>query len=419
MVHPVAILGPIIEQILDAQLKRPADFGYLFKKSTDWIQIWPPPPESPRLLSRAFRVEWDEVNKVARNKADVIAVQPRGGPRGFKAFDTGHLKTRLEGLGYVEGQSLIGHPYDWRNSVQRWKETSYKVLKLDIQRAVGYVGKKCVVATQSMGGPYFHTFMRWAGKRWVKKYIEAWVPIAAPLNGAINGLETWFAGLIGATVPTGCPACQPPVGATMVRSGFSRVSGLNWFKTKVNDFVTTSGVSIPGAYFLMPRPDCSQSPPEDRVVLKFNGKDILASEVAEVFKKLGDNNASSMLSFAQTFTPTTDPGIPVHCVIAHNVQTARLLDLDDKGKVTGLTNGDGDGTVNIESLEVCTRWKSTKKVYRLPNHRHSAALKSSGAASVLILVATNDEAGLEAWTKPPPGSGDVPKDQRFIKDLKR
>ena len=54
----------------------------------------------------------------------------------------------------------------------------------------------------------------------------------------------------------------------------------------------------------------------------------------------------------------TPPGLTTYCFHGNNVPTAEVLHYNDDFPDTMPTieKGDGDGTVNIRSLEACKRW---------------------------------------------------------------
>jgi len=65
-----------------------------------------------------------------------------------------------------------------------------------------------------------------------------------------------------------------------------------------------------------------------------------------------------------------------------------------------ITLDDGDGTVDANSLEVCTRWPSTVKVYRVPGVIHSGLLDVDQVIDIVEFVATNNEKKLRDWKEP-------------------
>lgn len=115
-----------------------------------------------------------------------------------------------------------------------------------------------------------------------------------------------------------------------------------------------------------------------------------------------------MMEYSLEVDTTSDPGVPVHCIYSHNVQTFNWLKMsknhddshhEDVGN-TRFIMDDGDQTVDHSSLEVCDRWESTLKTYKVPGVAHSSMLNVEQVLDVIIAVATEDQATLDAWTPP-------------------
>merc|ERR1719204_303459 len=132
-----------------------------------------------------------------------------------------------------------------------------------------------------------------------------------------------------------------------------------------------------------------------------------ASELPELYRELGQETHAQMMEYSLSLDTTSDPGVPVHCVYSHNVQTFNSLSLstnknepqeDMEGNV--FLMDDGDQTVDHASLEVCERWKSTLKTYKVTSVAHSSMLGVEQVVDVIVAVATEDQATLDAWTPP-------------------
>merc|ERR1719326_195347 len=129
-----------------------------------------------------------------------------------------------------------------------------------------------------------------------------------------------------------------------------------------------------------------------------------ASELPELFRELGEEEHAQMMEYSLTIDTTSDPGVPVHCIFSHNVQTFNELSLSanrdnaEKEEVEAnvFTMDDGDQTVDHNSLEVCTRWASTVKSYKIPGVAHSSMLGVEQVIDVVVALATEDQATLDA-----------------------
>lgn len=492
VVFPVVVVGPLMAQDLDAQvevgkhganllhkLKVPVPKGKLV-----WMRAWNRDitkvanPKQLQVSTVTLGMDWNDTSKVATCRPGVRKVLPKGGTRGFAAFDVKDLIKELKRHGYKTGKTLIGHPYDWRQSVRGWEQTSFQILREDIEAAFKLVGRKVLVASVSMGGLYFHAFLQYMGKAWSKKHIELFMPFAAPFNGAVQSLMIDFSRgdeLASDPVVTSCPKCMPPKPKKKVNRNLAfwafRIFGMPIATNLLPALKTT-----PSFYYVMPGIDSTRPQGDshrDPQVVTYNGKVVKASETPELLAKFGNPTGAKMLKYAQAQNRNTDPGVPVHCVYEVNVKTPKEFNVIRKGMVgigvdaadpknwkdmaleslniakyqaedpqpvdprgfvhgplskkgrkrellqfheiwrmslTSVVEGDGDGVVSRDSLEVCSRWKSTVASYRFRNFRHTQSTTTKEASQLLAALAMNDTAVLKAWKVP---SGNINVDKRF------
>jgi len=133
-----------------------------------------------------------------------------------------------------------------------------------------------------------------------------------------------------------------------------------------------------------------------------DAKSYRASELPDLFRVVGRGDSAEIMEYALSVGTTTDPGVPVHCVFCDNVQTFTKVAFNSSEEIDHafVTLDDGDQTVNSASLEVCTRWKSTVKVYRVPGVKHAMSLDVNQVIDVIEAVATNDEKTWQEWKSP-------------------
>lgn len=288
--HPVIIVGPLMGQSLEVR----ADPGSASAnrlcpgRSKSFSTVWGSTSKTkldPLCLQTTFGLTWDNDAKVGRDHAG-IHVRPQGGWRGFDALNNlfgmhiwGPMIDRLEGLGYETGISLIGHPYDWRQSVASWQKKSFPLLKVDIENAVTATRSRAVVTALSMGCPYAHAFLQWTGDEWNAAHIDAFVPYAGPFNGATSALQTLLAGFLASFSKSGgsCPSCVPPVEEREAPPELEDDSLWGNFKKMITapvmsyfeGVLTETTNSFPSVWWMVPTVDSSVDPPEDPIVLKF------------------------------------------------------------------------------------------------------------------------------------------------------
>jgi len=127
-----------------------------------------------------------------------------------------------------------------------------------------------------------------------------------------------------------------------------------------------------------------------------------ASELPFLFQKLGRSDEADMMRYALTVGTTADPGVPVHCIFGHNVQTFSYLLANTSTELSkeDVVLDDGDQTVDARSLDVCTRWPSTVKSYLVPGVRHASTMDIKQVNDIIVAVATNDLGTLSSWVEP-------------------
>lgn len=499
--HPVVVSGPLLGQSLEA---RNSDEGSWCNTRGKWSWGWGNiKMDNPLCMIQDLKLQgWDSKQNLAIHKPKV-QVRPRGGfentMSGLSAigrfFDVeivdghSHLTGRLEELGYVQGDTFIGHAYDWRLGVHDWQVSSFPALRKLIQNVTQATGQPAVLTGVSMAGPYHHAFLSWAKSQdpgWAARHIHALVPVAAPWNGAVMALSAVIASAIQTWSTDGhCPQCDPPKNATgpSLDNNFVDEMGA-WFGGKIKgvaDEVLKKLIwNWPSMYFMSTGIDYSTHPPTDpEVVTMLNGatppqcrvdtststkcggiqtregwafddpkylnatqcaecykqstlstckddyfeafdgwvtslcckkhqcdaKTYKASELPELLRKIGREGSADMMKYAHSVGTTTDPGVPVHCIFGHNVQTFQKLafhtseDLE-ANEPAQVTLDDGDQTVDAASAEVCTRWPSTKKVYRIPGVSHASMLDVEQVLDVITAVATNNDQKWMSWKAP-------------------
>eukprot|EP00928_Gymnodinium_smaydae_P072431 TRINITY_DN5578_c1_g2_i1.p1 TRINITY_DN5578_c1_g2~~TRINITY_DN5578_c1_g2_i1.p1 ORF type:complete len:492 (+),score=37.89 TRINITY_DN5578_c1_g2_i1:69-1544(+) len=432
-VSPVAIVAPLMVNSLDIRVDGESKSWLPMCHSSRWEKAWGGKNVAkltPRCLKRNFAMTWDDLSSSAKNQPGVH-VRPSGGARGFKSmtrvFGVNIWKkvlAKLTDLGLQQDETIIGHPYDWRLSVDQWKHTSFPILKGDIEQLVSKQHeKRAVVLAMSMGCPYFHMFLQWTGKEWNAKHIESFVPLDGPFNGAVSALQTVLQGFAASydfsSLKVSCPNCtsdeNQPVKTIPRYIGCFGAFGLGALFKRVRKVVDRPILKVmrtfPSVYWVMPKPDSTQSPPDDPVVaMVASGRAYRASEIPQLLADVGaGEQAVQMAAYAQKFPTFSDPGVPVHCIFAKNVQTPTVLQLSAglkfKGvtagfKIKGVVMGDGNRTVHASSLRVCERWASTVRTYELPNVLHGGGSMLSESADIIQAIVAHRKDFWSTWKAP-------------------
>ena len=206
---------------------------------------------------------------------------------------------------------------------------------------------KVTLVTHSMGGLvslHFLTGFRRINQAWKDKYIHALVTLNAAWAGSVTTL-------------------QPVI------SGYHRTPDLLLFLNKLIDKVVLPIARTFESFpWLFPR----SSAFGNQVLISTPAKDYTANDYKELFRKVGYTNGYRFFQRVQIINPNYPaPNVPTYCFYGNKVKTPLKLtyskNFDGKTNTIGLrprvTNGDGDGTVNIESARICHRWSSMPSKY--------------------------------------------------------
>ncbi|KAG8041536.1 hypothetical protein G9C98_002829 [Cotesia typhae] len=202
-------------------------------------------------------------------------------------------------LGYVRNLSLRGAPYDFRKAP---KETYIINNKVPI-----------TLIAHSMGGPMTLLFLQNQTQKWKNQYIKSLITLGAVWGGSVKALKVFAVG--------------DNLGAYVLRESILR----------------DQQITSPSLGWLLPS--------------KYFWKDI---EV-DINVPNGWEFRKDTEKFQANFAA---PGVEIHCLHGVNVSTVEKLyykpgvTLDSYPQ---LILGDGDGTVNLRSLEGCLYWKTKQK----------------------------------------------------------
>ena len=248
--------------------------------------------------------------------------------------------------GYRRRFSIRGAPYDFRIAPHHQQEymADLKQLVEETYRINGR--KKVTLMAHSMGGLFITYFLRLQNQAWKDEYISSVVTLNTPWLG--TGVIT-----------------------KVYSSGFN--FDVQAIDAKLIQKVQTSQETAP---MMFPRLGAWS---KDDVILRTPSKNYTILDRDQFFDDMGFPHASQM--YADVNTPDYDyahPGVDFYCIYSHGHDTPFSYTYDQDPVSTHLHSeaimSDGDGTVNIKSLQGCEVFKNmnaqqTKIIsYRGPNH---------------------------------------------------
>ncbi|KAL6995326.1 Lecithin-cholesterol acyltransferase-like 1 [Sarracenia purpurea var. burkii] len=277
------------------------------------------------------------------------------------------LVKSLEQIGYVDGKTLFGAPYDFRYGLAaaghpcRVGSKFLQDLKDLIEEAsISNGGKPVILVSHSLGGLFVLHLLNSNSPSWRQKHIKHFVALAAPWGGTVTEMLTFASGN-----SLGVPLVDPLLVRDEQRSSESNL----WLMPSPKLFGLKKPLAItPNATYT-------------------------AHDIPDFLNDIGFREGVSR--YETRILPLVErlaaPEVPVTCVIGAGVKTPETLFYGEGGfdRRPEVVYGDGDGTVNMVSLlGVATEWAEEKnqelKVVRVRGVSHTSILKDESALAQII-----------------------------------
>ncbi|WKX88228.1 hypothetical protein Q1695_008118 [Nippostrongylus brasiliensis] len=265
--------------------------------------------------------------------------------------------------GYSRGKNVLGAPFDWRRSPNELYEYLI-ILKTTIESTYRYNGNSPVITVgHSMGNPLMlYFFSHVVDQEWKDKYIKSHISLAAPWGGAMQIVR-------------------------LFASGYN----MNYYRvilppSKLRGMLR----SFTSSAFLFPSTAVWN---ETDILAYTDEKNYTVANVQEFFHDIQYPIGWEQYKVAAQLNGNLDaPGVEVHCIYGTGVQTPEQFSWT-KGYfpdyVPYIKYGDGDGTVNRRSAEVCRRWNPDNNhgkavtVHEIVNAEHMAIMQNPTAIEIV------------------------------------
>ncbi|KAF5739484.1 lecithin-cholesterol acyltransferase-like 1 [Tripterygium wilfordii] len=275
------------------------------------------------------------------------------------------LVESLEEIGYVNGETLFGAPYDFRYGLAAADHPSHvgtkflQDLKDLIEKAsITNEGKPVILVSHSLGGLFVLQLLNRNPSSWRQKYIKHFVALSAPWGGTVDELLTFASGNT-----LGVPLVDPLLVREEQRSSESNL----WLMPSPKLFCDQSLVITPNATYS-------------------------AYDIARFLNDIGF--PQGVYPYKSRILPLVEelvaPEVPITCIIGTGVRTPETLhyghSFDEQPEIV---YGDGDGTVNMVSLLALeSLWKNVKnqpvKVIRIEGVTHTDILSNDVAVDEIV-----------------------------------
>lgn len=331
---------------LEAKLNKSTTVHYVCDKTTkDFFTLW---LDVNHLIPIAIdcwvdniKLNFDEVTKKTFNQPGVETRIPDfGDPSRVEYLDPSrlaiagdyfsHISTTLVSLGYTRGENLHGAPFDFRKGPSEL-DIFFKNLTILIESTYAKNGNTPVVLiAHSMGGPLSLILLNNKPQSWKDKYIRALVTLSGAYGGSVKALKVFATG--------------DDLGVYLLNE-----SVLKQVQT-----------TLPSSAFLMP----NQLLWQKEVLVSTPDKNYTIDNLESFFNDINNPVGWKMYLNEKKFTEKlTPPGVEVHCLYGQGISTIQqLIYKTNKFPDQPLfTYEDGDGTVNLRSLQYCHTWITKQK----------------------------------------------------------
>lgn len=198
--------------------------------------------------------------------------------------------------------------------------------------------EKVTIVAHSMGGPVILYFLnRFVTQQWKDQYINAFIPLSGAWAGGNGGLLVFV----------------------------SEISVEN------NTYLNYSYKTMGSSAWLLPNPTVWKN----EVLIVTADKEYSADKFKEMFTDI-----NRTVDYERFRLPLSlngkypSPNVSVFCYYGVNISTPKVFTFgtDFPNSFVSTTNGDGDGTVNLISSEVCLSWSKqrapfTNKTFPIPH----------------------------------------------------
>lgn len=350
---PVILIPGLLGSRLQDKLNKTNKVNIFCRKQSDWQDgFW--------LAIRNFlpfvidcwldnaRLEYDPSTGFAKSPPGVqVRAAQFGSVNSVKSLDpllnevTSYMSDLIDhyvSLGYTADENLFAAPYDFRLAPQQLDEyfEDLKELIETTQMKAGH-GKRVTLVCHSMGCNHLLIFLRRQTKSWRQKRIRKVIALAAAWGGSFKALK----GII--------------VGETQ---NLPLVSD-----AKIRDLVR----SFPSISYLLPQPDIFAAPnrlhtEQGSALIETPTRRYYPNELEKLLKDLNLTIQFDWFVKSTNLLKPLEPlaDVSLDCIHGLQVPTVKALifrnDSDLPDGPYEIVNGDGDGTVNIESLMVCQQW---------------------------------------------------------------
>ncbi|XP_050301721.1 phospholipase A2 group XV-like [Anthonomus grandis grandis] len=389
--HPVVFIPGDGGNQLEAKLNKSDVIHYICAKTSDYFNIWLNMELLVPIVIDCWidniKLIYDNVTRTTHNPPGVdIRVPGFGNSETVEWIDPSHAATGsyfnniadiLVSMGYTRNVNIRGAPYDFRKGPNENQDYFVRLKKLIEETYEQNNQTSVMLIVHSMGGPMSLYFLQKQSQAWKDKYIKRLIALSGAWGGSVKAVKVYAIG--------------DDLGSYVLRPSTMRAEQ----------------ISQPSTAWLLPSP-LFWKPNE--VLVQTDKKNFTLSNLNEFFNAIsfpeGWEMKKDLDPYKVQFEP---PGVEIHCLYGTGVDTVERLYYKPGTWLDGsptLITGDGDGTVNLRSLQGCHHWQTLQKqkvFYQpLPKTDHLEILRSNLTMEYVAGLVKADEPALKNFQIPTP-----------------
>jgi len=291
-----------------------------------------------------------------------------GWPIGFTSYYSSLIQS-LQAIGYEEGKTLFGAPFDWRLPTTKHEldeEGFNKRIKQLIERAYHQTKKRVNILTHSLGGPTALAFFNTMDQAWLDQYISTFIPIAGPWNGSPKALRTTISG--------------DNFGIEILGMNLLNVEAVSKLAKEAGGLVEL----VPSTYLT------------EAVLVQQGDKTYTAKDLERLYHDIGSPLTAEIYKQTQDiFQDLNPPRVNSFCLYGYGFPTEVFFNYTDgwKEQPDIVYSEDGDGTVPRASLSECQYWDKRQKenvTIKEFNLNHQDILEDEELFAYIIQIVTSN-----------------------------
>lgn len=292
------------------------------------------------------------------------------GGYGFPPFKYFHdiISAIQSALHYDRSTNMTAFPYDWR--LPPWQIDWERFRDMIEQLYATNNGQKVFIISHSMGAVWAsYFFQNHVSAQWKQKYIEGLITINGANGGSFKAVRALLSGYNPLDMPWldyfAIPQLVPDAAIQEMSSTFASLYTL---------------VPQTGMYSPETKVASMQQNGEIHNYTLSNWTSLIASNLT------ADLQQSISMAIGDVFLE--DPGVPVYCLYStlglHSTDIA--YGYSDHLAAPTVELGEGDGTLPLQSLQVCRQWQSTRLIRSFDNLDHMYILRDAEVARVISSI---------------------------------